>query len=98
MYLYDNDRSELFTRDFGSADLEGPVFFIFSASDRKIGVTDPARKLIYLVDKKGKSMEGFPLKGASVFSIGKLSERGDFRLIVGGEDNYLYNYRIETGN
>jgi len=98
MYLYDNDRSELFTRDFGSADLEGPVFFIFSASSRKIGVTDPARKLIYLVDKKGKNMEGFPLKGASVFSIGKLSEKGDFRLIVGGEDNYLYNYRIETGN
>jgi hypothetical protein len=43
-------------------------------------------------------MEGFPLKGASVFSIGKLSEKGDFRLIVGGEDNYLYNYRIITGN
>ncbi len=98
MYLYDNDRSELFKRDFGSADLEGPVFFIFSASDRKIGVTDVPRKLIYLVDKKGRSMKGFPLKGASVFSIGKLSEKGDFRLIVGGEDNYLYNYRIDTGN
>jgi hypothetical protein len=98
MYLYDNDRSELFTRDFGSSNLEGPVFFIFSSSDRKIGVTDAGKKLIYLVDKKGKNMEGFPLKGASVFSIGKLSEKGDFRLIVGGEDNYLYNYRIVTGN
>jgi hypothetical protein len=98
LYLYDNNKSVLFTRDFGSANLEGPVFFIFSNSARKIGVTDVGRKLIYLVDKNGNNTNGFPLKGASVFSIGKLSEKGDFRLIVGGEDNFLYNYKIETGN
>ncbi|MGD0583716.1 MAG: hypothetical protein ABR974_12330 [Bacteroidales bacterium] len=98
LYLYDNKRSEIFARDFGTAYLEGPVFFIFSATDRKIGLTDAKRKLIYLVDRKGNIMNGFPLKGASVFSIGKLSEKGDFRLIVGGEDNFLYNYKIEPDN
>ncbi|HVN59239.1 MAG TPA: hypothetical protein VMT63_13145 [Bacteroidales bacterium] len=98
LYLYNRNRVLIFERDFGSADLEGPVFFIFSGQERRIGVTDVSRKLIYLIDKRGNNAEGFPLKGASIFSIGKLSEKGDFRLIVGGEDNYLYNYRLETGN
>ena len=40
LYLYDHNRSEIFTRDFGSDDLGGPINFIFSASDRKIGVFD----------------------------------------------------------
>ena len=52
LYLYDHDRSELFTKDFTTDNLGGPINFIFSASDRKIGVFDPGRKLIYLVDKK----------------------------------------------
>lgn len=98
LYLYDNDKSEIFTRDFGTPNLEGPVFFIFSAMNRKIGVTDPGKKLIYMIDKDGDNMNGFPLKGASVFSIGKLSEKGNYHLIVGGDDNFLYNYSIETGN
>jgi hypothetical protein len=98
LYLYDRDKSEIFTRDFGTPNLEGPVFFIFSATNRKIGVTEPGKKLIYMVDKEGDNMNGFPLKGASVFSIGKLSEKGNYHLIVGGEDNFLYNYSIETGN
>jgi hypothetical protein len=78
--------------------LEGPVLYIFSNTDRKIGVTDPLRKQIYLIDRKGNNVNGFPRKGASVFSIGKLSENGDYRLIVGGEDKFLYNYRIDAGN
>lgn len=98
LYLYDNDKTEIFTRDFGQSELQGPVFYTFSITDRKIGITDLSKKLVYLIDKDGDNMKGFPLRGASVFSIGKFSDRGDFRLIVGGEDNFLYNYRVETGN
>jgi hypothetical protein len=96
LYLYDHDKSEIFTRDFGSVELGGPICFIFSASDRKTGVFDNGNKLIYLIDKNGNAMNGFPLRGASMFSIGKLSEKSDFHLIVGGDNSFLYNYKLNT--
>jgi hypothetical protein len=98
VYLYNHDRAELFTRDFGSGNLGGPINFIFSGTDRKIGVFDVNKKLIYLINKEGKTIEGFPLRGASMFSIGKLSDKSGWHLIVGGTDRFLYNYKIDTGN
>jgi len=96
LYLYDHNRSEMFTREFGSDELGGPINFIFSSTDRKIGVFDARRKLIYMIDSAGDIMEGFPLKGASMFSIGKLSDDRAWHLIVGGTDRFLYNYKLET--
>jgi hypothetical protein len=98
LYLYSHNRDELFSRDFGSENLGGPITFIFSGMDRKIGVFDVNKKLIYLINSEGKTIEGFPLRGASMFSIGKLSEKSGWHLIVGGTDRFLYNYKIETGN
>lgn len=98
IYLYNHDRAELFSRDFGSESLGGPINFIFSGTDRKIGVFDVNKKLIYLINKEGKTIEGFPLRGASMFSIGKLSDKSGWHLIVGGTDRFLYNYKIDTGN
>jgi hypothetical protein len=98
LYLYDHDKSEIFTRDFGSLELGGPICFSFSSTDRKIGVFDNSKKLIYLIDKNGNVMDGFPLKGASMFSIGKFSEKSEFHLIVGGENSFLYNYKLKAGS
>jgi hypothetical protein len=84
----------MFIKDFGSGKLGGPINFTFSSTDRKIGVFDAIGKLIYLVDSNGKIMDGFPLKGASMFSIGKLSSSDDWNLIVGGTDRFLYNYKL----
>lgn len=96
LYLYSHNRTELFTRDFGSEDLGGPLNFVFSGTDRKIGVFDVNKKLIYLINYDGKTIDGFPLRGASMFSIGKLSDRSGWHLIVGGTDRFLYNYKIGT--
>jgi hypothetical protein len=98
LYLYDHDKSEIFTRDFGSLELGGPICFSFSSTDRKIGVFDNSKKLIYLIEKIGNAMDGFPLKGASMFSIGKFSEKSEFHLIVGGENSFLYNYKLKAGS
>jgi hypothetical protein len=97
LYLYGNNKTEIFSRDFGSENLGGPISFIFSGSDRRIGVFDVNKKLIYLINKDGKTSEGFPLRGASMFSIGRLSDKSGWNLIVGGTDRFLYNYKIETG-
>ncbi len=96
LYLYDHNRSEMFSRKFGSNELGGPISFTFSASDRKIGVFDINKKQIYLIDRNGDTMNGFPLRGASMFSIGKLTEGNEWNLIVGGTDRFLYNYKLDT--
>jgi hypothetical protein len=96
LYLYDHNKTEIFTREFASKDLGGPINFIFSSTDRQIGVFDVKKNLIYLIGKNGKTMNGFPLKGASMFSIGKLSDKSGWHLIVGGTDRFLYNYKIDT--
>lgn len=96
LYLYDHDKSELFTKNFSLSNIGGPINFVFSASDRMIGVFDMDKNLIYLIGKNGETMDGFPLRGASLFSIGKLSDKSGWHLIVGGTDRFLYNYKIET--
>jgi WD40 repeat protein len=96
LYLYNHNRTEVFTRQFGSKDLGGPISFIFSADERKIGLFDIDRNQIYLIDGEGRTMAGFPLTGASMFSIGKLSDKSGWHLIVGGTDRFLYNYKLNT--
>lgn len=96
LYLYDHDKTEIFTRDFETDAAGGPISFVFSSSDRKIGVFDSKKKLIYLLEKTGETAKGFPLRGASMFSIGKLSDRNGWHLVVGGTDRFLYNYKLET--
>jgi hypothetical protein len=96
LYLYDHNLKEMFSKDFSSERLGGPISFTFSSQNRKIGVFDIDKNLIYLINSKGEIMKGFPLKGASMFSIGKLGSGSDWNLIVGGTDRFLYNYKLET--
>lgn len=98
LYLYDHNGSELFHKEFGSDNLEGPLTFSFSTDDRKIGIHDSGKDLIYLIGSEGELMKGFPLKGVSLFSVSKLTDRNSWNLVVAGPGRFLYNYRIETGD
>ncbi|TLX77157.1 hypothetical protein E9993_05605 [Labilibacter sediminis] len=84
-----------------NTEIEGNILpvadiYYFSKNDQKLGVFDSNNNKIYLINNDGSIYKNFPLKGQSRFSIGFLnSSSHKFNLIVGGEDNYLYNYRIE---
>lgn len=68
----------------------------FSSTDKKIGVYDQDNNKIYLINNDGSIYKDFPLKGQSRFSIGFLNiNNSHFNLIVGGDNNFLYNYRVE---
>jgi hypothetical protein len=67
----------------------------FSSSDFKIGVIDKDN-FIHLYNSDGSEYKGFPLRGTSRYSIGFLnSEKTDFNLIVGGTNNFLFNYSVK---
>jgi hypothetical protein len=72
-----------------------PAFYQFSASQTAIGITEAGSQKIYLFNTRGKFMEGFPLPGKTRFSIGVL-EPGSarFNLVVGGDEQYLFNYKL----
>ncbi|NPA37533.1 MAG: DUF3352 domain-containing protein, partial [Chlorobi bacterium] len=68
----------------------------FSANDIKLGIREKDGDLIYLINSDGSIYKGFPLRGRSRFSIGFLkSPSTKFNLVVGGDNNYIYNYRVE---
>ncbi|WP_066630215.1 DUF3352 domain-containing protein [Labilibacter marinus] len=70
--------------------------YIFSKNNTKIGVYDTKNSMIYLVNNDGTIYKNFPLRGRSRFSIGFMNKSStNFNLIVGGENNYLYNYNVE---
>lgn len=75
---------------------EPPIYFSFSASDRKLGIVDKVDNKIYLLNNTGELYKGFPLDGSTLFSIGYLENTvGQFNLIVGGRNNFLYNYSVQ---
>lgn len=95
LYLYSHDRNRMFIRDFGTEALAGPWSFIFSSTDRMTGVFNRQTRQVFLIDRNGNDAGGFPLKGFSPFSVGRLSARGGFNLITGGSDNFLFNYKLD---
>ncbi len=94
LYIYSSNGRRLFRRDFRTDDLSGPIGFIFPGNERGVGVVDTSNSLVYVVDKSGDDFGGFPLRGASLFSIGRLTASTQYNLIVGGTDSFLYNYVI----
>jgi hypothetical protein len=96
LYAFKQDKTEIFRFNFPGVISEPPIYFRFSYSDRKIGITDTREQKIYLINNNGDLYKGFPLEGHTMFSIGYLEgAEGDFNLIVGGRNNFLYNYSVQ---
>ncbi len=94
--IFKQDNSKIFSYDFPNTMNEKPLYFRFSATDRKLGFVDKTDQKIYLINNDGSIYKGFPLIGTTLFSIGYLdAKEGAFNLIVGGRNNFLYNYSVQ---
>ena len=91
---YNSDLTRMFSENLNTSMIYGPYGLVFSSSDRKIGVVDANNGLIHMFDSKGKDAKGFPLRGSTPFSVGKLNGGSSFNLITGGSDGFLYNYEV----
>ncbi len=97
LFVYNNDGEEIFTKTFETTSIKGPYRFIFSASDRKLGLWEESKQMIYLINRNGTITNGFPRNGGGLFSAGKLSTKSRWSFIFGGVDGYLYNYELNAG-
>jgi hypothetical protein len=94
--VIDQERSRILDFSFPNELSHRPIYFRFSYNDRKLGFVDKQDSKIYLINNDGSLYKGFPLDGNTLFSIGYLeSPGGEFNLIVGGSNNFLYNYSVQ---
>lgn len=96
LMVFNDNKSALLSHDFDNTIDLPPVYYHFAAKDRKIGVVSEAQGFIYLINNDGSVYKGFPLRGRTLYSIGYLGNTiSAFNLIVGGDDNFLYNYIVQ---
>jgi len=96
LVVYTTDKKKIFEKTFSSPLTDRPIIFRFGKNDKKIGLVDQKNEKIYLVNSDGKLYNGFPLKGRSLFSIGRFKKKSKkFNLVVGSNDNFLYNYEVK---
>ena len=96
LYVYDQRTDkEIFSYKFKNTIQFRPIYFQFSFSDRKLGITDFEENKVYLINSDGNLYKGFPLQGNSLYSIGRLTSSNRFNLIVGNNNNFLLNYSVQ---
>lgn len=93
--VYGLTGNKIFKKKFNTSIVHPPAFYRFSSNENYIGITEASEGVIYLINGEGEISEGFPLPGKTRFSIGFLEPgSGRFNLIVGGNEYYLYNYKL----
>jgi hypothetical protein len=94
VFSYNGNRK--FSRSFKSGISRPPVIYQFSYGNKKIGLVSEGMNELYLVNSDGSLYNGFPLPGSTPFSIGVIDRvTAKFNLIVGSEENFLYNYSVQ---
>lgn len=91
---FDYDGTLIFEKQYADGEITGPLSFQFSSSDLKTGVIDNGKKLFYLLGSSGETIAGFPVRSGQEVTIGKLSGRSTWNLLLNENDNYLYNYEF----
>jgi hypothetical protein len=92
--VYNSDGTKVFSYAF-STDINKPIIMAnFSSTDHKIGIVSTTDSKIYLFNQNGKMQNGFPIEGRTAFSITS-NDANMYNLIVGGKENFLYNYLVQ---
>ena len=91
LFVFNNNGKEIFSYTFDDEIIIKPTILKFSSENIKIGITIKNKKQVLLLNIDGTIESNFPIQGTSSFSVGYLSSKTKFSLIV-GNNNYLYNY------
>ena len=96
LIVADESGTVLFTQKFANTIQHQPNIYRFGPKQKKIGIVDAKAGQIYLFDIAGQPHPGFPLQGATEFSIGKTTQSAkNLNLIVGSKGGSLYNYVLD---
>ncbi len=85
---------KVFTYQFKGNITDFPAIYQFSSSVYGLGIVDKTDNKVFLFARNGNQLYNFPLHGITPFSITKDLTSGEFRLIVGHNDGFVYNIKI----
>lgn len=86
----------LFSHKFANTIQNEPNIYRFGPKQKKIGVVDAKANRIFLFDATGQPHPGFPLQGATEFSIGKLSQKSQkLNLTAGSKGGSLVCFELD---
>ncbi len=95
LIAFSSNGSKLFERSFPGLISKTPNVFLTDSGNIKIGVVVSSENKVYLLNKNGSDVYGFPVEGNTDFVLGKFNDSNSwFNLVVGGLGNTLINYRI----
>ncbi len=90
----DTSFSEICAFETDSTISSGVYTYELSSDAIEMGFASATANEIYLLNKLGDLHEGFPLYGSTPFTIGDLNKDGQYELIVGSRDGYIYAYGL----
>ena len=93
--VFNQDKSLLFQYEFKNKISQAPQYFTFPDGTCRIGVSSPESNELFLFESNGTLLEGFPISGHTLFSIGDLNNESIYNLITGGDNNSIYVYQLQ---
>lgn len=91
---FDYKKNTLFNKNFDK-NISKPSIYRFSDTDIKLGFNIPETNKLYLIDKEGKTENGFPLQGSGEFSITIFTQGSPFSLITNKPNGLLGKYKLD---
>lgn len=93
--VFTKDNSLIYSYNFFDNNNTKPEICYLSNKETKIGIVSKSENKIYFINKDGTIYKGFPLIGKTEFVFGVLDKNKKVQnIIVGGNNNFLYNYEI----
>jgi hypothetical protein len=92
--VLDHKFKESFTFEFPNNIIEPPAYYLFSRQKAGIGIVDKVDGKVYMFQRDGNQLAGFPYPGITPFTISIIRGYLGFQLIVGNMDGFLYDYQL----
>jgi len=95
LYAYSSSGKKMFNYNFDE-NIVNPIVVFDVNNQKRLGVLSIKDSKLFLFNSNGSLISGFPIQGTTPFSIGTFSSNSkSIYLIVGNEDNFLYNFEIK---
>ncbi len=95
--LFDGGGNEIWSYVTGGDQLQGPVIFTMGAGEKRIGVYDAGTRMLHMTGAAGRAVNGFPREAGPYYTIGRLTNKTTWNLVINESDSYISNYTIGTG-
>lgn len=93
--IFNEDRTLAYKIRFDDQIKYKPLFFQYPDSSWKIGIVSDLTDEIFLYNSNGSLVDGFPMKGNTLFDISVINSKQSLVLATGTEENIISIYPIQ---